>query len=135
MSFTLDQLIENGGGYVHQDTLEQVRDEVEAELVSARVSHCQCPACSGGVIHKSDCAVHNMPYKPNGNCDCMAEDYEALWTSYVESRNRIAELTTLTSRVDELVAADRAFNCSYGDNYVFCSAAATRRRVALEAFE
>lgn len=30
MSYTLDQLIENGGGFVHQDTLEQARSEVNA---------------------------------------------------------------------------------------------------------
>lgn len=94
MSYTLDQLIENGSGYVHQDILEQARAEVDAELAASKLDHCQCPACCGGIIHKSDCAVHNMPHEPNGNCDCMAEDYEALWESYVASRARIAELTT-----------------------------------------
>ena len=26
------------------------------------------------VIHKSDCAVYNMPYMPNGECDCGAKE-------------------------------------------------------------
>lgn len=25
-------------------------------------------------VHKSDCAVHNEPYMPNGPCDCGAAD-------------------------------------------------------------
>lgn len=99
MSYTLDQLIENGGGYVHQDILEQARAEVDAELAAYKLDHCQCPSCCGGVIHKSDCSVHNMPHEPNGNCDCMAEDYEALWESYVASRARIAELTAEVSHL------------------------------------
>ncbi|WP_249183276.1 hypothetical protein [Burkholderia cenocepacia] len=34
--------------------------------------HCQCPACRTGVIHASDCAVHNAPALPRGACDCGA---------------------------------------------------------------
>lgn len=32
--------------------------------------HCMCDACKDGVIHASDCAVHNMPAYPNGPCSC-----------------------------------------------------------------
>ena len=32
--------------------------------------HCQCDACRGGIIHRSDCAVHNAPAYPIGPCDC-----------------------------------------------------------------
>jgi hypothetical protein len=32
--------------------------------------HCGCDACKDGTMHASDCAVHNMPAKPNGSCDC-----------------------------------------------------------------
>jgi hypothetical protein len=32
--------------------------------------HCQCFACKDGVIHASDCAVHNGPAYPAGPCDC-----------------------------------------------------------------
>jgi hypothetical protein len=31
---------------------------------------CQCPACSKGILHDSDCAVHNIPSYPNGECCC-----------------------------------------------------------------
>ncbi|WP_208448823.1 hypothetical protein [Burkholderia cenocepacia] len=39
-------------------------------LTEVRTEHCQCVACEDGTIHDSDCAVHNMPFKPNGRCDC-----------------------------------------------------------------
>lgn len=31
-----------------------------------------CPACKDGIIHKSDCAVHNEPAERNGKCNCGA---------------------------------------------------------------
>jgi hypothetical protein len=34
---------------------------------------CQCDACKDGVIHSSDCAVHNEPTEPAGTCSCGAE--------------------------------------------------------------
>jgi len=33
-------------------------------------AHCQCFACKDGIIHASDCAVHNGPAYPVGECDC-----------------------------------------------------------------
>lgn len=36
--------------------------------------HCQCPACINGIIHDSDCAVHNEPAYPNGKCNCRISD-------------------------------------------------------------
>ena len=33
---------------------------------------CQCDACKDGVLHLSDCAVHNAPDLPVGPCDCGA---------------------------------------------------------------
>jgi len=38
----------------------------------AQPAHCQCTACKDGVIHASDCAVHNAPAYPAGKCDCDA---------------------------------------------------------------
>jgi hypothetical protein len=32
--------------------------------------HCQCTACKDGILHASDCAVHNGPAYPAGPCDC-----------------------------------------------------------------
>lgn len=37
-----------------------------------RTDHCQGPECRDGVLHKSDCAVHNEPAYPAGPCDCGA---------------------------------------------------------------
>ena len=34
------------------------------------VKHCMCGACRDGEIHWSDCAVHNEPAYPRGECDC-----------------------------------------------------------------
>lgn len=39
-------------------------------LAAQQDEHCQCPACVTGTIHASDCAVHNTPAYPNGQCDC-----------------------------------------------------------------
>ena len=36
------------------------------------VEHCQCGACVGGLLHSSDCAVHNMSAYPDGPCSCGA---------------------------------------------------------------
>lgn len=38
--------------------------------MDAQPAHCQCTACKDGVIHASDCAVHNGPAYPAGPCDC-----------------------------------------------------------------
>ena len=32
---------------------------------------CQCETCKT-VLHKTDCAVHNEPAMPKGECDCGA---------------------------------------------------------------
>jgi len=40
---------------------------------AASSDHCQCDACKNGIVHDSDCAVHNMPAMPNGPCDCARE--------------------------------------------------------------
>lgn len=45
-----------------------MNDQINAE----QASHCMCGACKGGVIHASDCSVHNEPAYPNGPCDCGA---------------------------------------------------------------
>jgi hypothetical protein len=37
---------------------------------AAKPAHCQCTACKDGIIHASDCAVHNGPAYPAGPCDC-----------------------------------------------------------------
>ena len=32
--------------------------------------NCQCGSCDD-IAHKSDCAVHNEPAEPNGECNCL----------------------------------------------------------------
>jgi hypothetical protein len=41
-------------------------------LLAQEPVHCQCIACKDGIIHASDCAVHNGPAYPAGPCDCGA---------------------------------------------------------------
>ncbi|WP_244134224.1 hypothetical protein [Burkholderia gladioli] len=43
---------------------------LDAAPAAPVADHCQCPACAGGTIHASDCAVHNGPAYPNGPCNC-----------------------------------------------------------------
>jgi hypothetical protein len=43
---------------------------LDALMRKAQPAHCQCPACKDGVLHASDCAVHNGPAYPAGPCDC-----------------------------------------------------------------
>jgi hypothetical protein len=38
-------------------------------------SGCQCAACVSGVMHASDCSVHNEPAFPNGPCDCKTKEF------------------------------------------------------------
>jgi hypothetical protein len=38
----------------------------------AQPEHCQCPECQV-LPHESDCAVHNEPAYPAGECDCKAQ--------------------------------------------------------------
>lgn len=40
------------------------------KIAEIKYDHCMCIACKDGVLHKSDCAVHNMPAYPNGPCNC-----------------------------------------------------------------
>jgi len=51
--------------------------------MDAQPAHCQCTACKDGIIHASDCAVHNGPAYPAGECDCgVAHDPDALTIAY-----------------------------------------------------
>ena len=43
----------------------------QCEICNApQPAHCQCIACKDGILHASDCAVHNGPAYPAGPCDC-----------------------------------------------------------------
>ena len=41
----------------------------EITAIKEALSVCQCPECRV-VLHASDCAVHNEPAYPKGECDC-----------------------------------------------------------------
>ena len=65
------------GVYVQEsDTLAQYgvkRDdngEVRYFITAVAHEHCMCEACKDGVLHWSDCAVHNEPAYPRGECSC-----------------------------------------------------------------
>jgi hypothetical protein len=42
------------------------------------ITHCGCAACKDGIVHASDCAVHNAPALPTGPCDCQASEITEL---------------------------------------------------------
>jgi len=44
-------------------------DKLEA-LKNSRT--CQCKECTDVYLHRSDCAVHNAPAEPKGNCNCKS---------------------------------------------------------------
>lgn len=55
---------------------------------------CQCAACKDVAIHASDCAVHNAPALPVGECDCgaatPAQSAEPVATAYrVERKGHV----------------------------------------------
>jgi hypothetical protein len=60
--FELGQLAENG-------LLPWQLESAYADYIESK-KHCECPACIGGDLHFSDCAVHNGPALPVGPCDC-----------------------------------------------------------------
>jgi len=51
---------------------ETAKEYYVAHQIRAALSrgHCMCPACKDGALHWSDCAVHNEPAYPRGECDC-----------------------------------------------------------------
>lgn len=47
------------------------------EINIAHNNRCQCLECQKlwteiGMVHDSDCAIHNMPAYPNAKCNCIA---------------------------------------------------------------
>ena len=76
--------------------------------------HCQCQACKDGVVHSSDCAVHNMPASPNGICDCGALIHTGIenldhWLSchcaIINSDDKIELLSIVSQIIKEAAAA------------------------------
>jgi hypothetical protein len=62
--FDSDGKIFAGNGREHSlaEQMLKLIDQLEREA-----NRCQCPECRP---HASDCAVHNMPAYPNGECNC-----------------------------------------------------------------
>jgi hypothetical protein len=54
----------------HHGWLRGEQCEICNASPAPKPAHCQCTACKDGVIHASDCAVHNGPAYPAGPCDC-----------------------------------------------------------------
>lgn len=68
--------------------------------------HCQCHACRQGLLHDSDCAVHNMPALPNGPCNCSVR--QSIDTALAGSENIVpdglAELISTISTAALVIA-------------------------------
>ena len=56
------------------------KQKAEKALLEALAEQCQCPNCKV-TLHASDCAVHNEPAYPKGQCNCVAqpEQEPVLW--------------------------------------------------------
>ena len=55
---------------------------LDALMREAQPTHCQCTACKNGILHASDCAVHNGPAYPAGPCDCGVAQEPVAWAIY-----------------------------------------------------
>ena len=55
---------------VVQILLEELKHYKELKSKQDKGETCQCEECQGYKIHRSDCAVHNEPALPKGECDC-----------------------------------------------------------------
>ena len=80
---------------LHQEN-EQLKAQTEQSI------GCQCPACLK-TLHASDCAVHNAPAHPVGECDCGAQPYpenfiDALKYDVARRDSESAELTDWQER-------------------------------------
>jgi hypothetical protein len=49
------------------------KDEESKPSQSPEQERCGCESCKT-YLHKSDCAVHQEPARPNGPCDCRPSD-------------------------------------------------------------
>ena len=54
----------------HPTAMKNVREAITA--IKEALSSCQCPECKV-LLHASDCAVHNEPAYPKGECNCGAQ--------------------------------------------------------------
>jgi hypothetical protein len=54
----------------HHGWLRGEQCEICNASPAPKPAHCQCTACKDGILHASDCAVHNGPAYPAGPCDC-----------------------------------------------------------------
>ena len=75
------------------------------EALAEHSMGCQCPACEK-TLHASDCAVHNTPAYPVGECDCGAQPYP---------ENFIDALKYDVARRDSEPAQQKPVNLRRGD--------------------
>jgi hypothetical protein len=61
--------INQAHGYLMLDVLADEIDRIDDEHTNSR-KHCMCVACKDGIIHDSDCAVHDTPAMYKGSCNC-----------------------------------------------------------------
>ena len=110
-------LIKHAVKIAHEnDELHARVAELEARWGATSEGHCMCDACKDGVIHLSDCAVHNAPAYPVGDCNCgvdksMNNDVYSSGVRFdeIESLNtalrvKTEELATMTKDRDATIA-------------------------------
>lgn len=82
MRLGLDALENHSGNYKltasecdkWQAAVDALTNAIAQAQAEAAEKHCMCEACKDGVIHDSDCSVHNEPAYPKGPCDCCAAE-------------------------------------------------------------
>lgn len=64
----------------------------EITAIKKALSSCQCPECRVA-LHASDCAVHNEPAYPNGECNCGVQ---RTWAGLTEAQCGVLWKTNMT---------------------------------------
>jgi hypothetical protein len=91
---------------------------------AAQQAHCQCTACKDGILHASDCAVHNGPAYPAGPCDCgptqpadnpYGYDWSMLEAAQESLREHMARIKELEAQLAR-PAQERDFSCKVCGN-------------------
>ncbi|MFZ2287590.1 MAG: hypothetical protein WAV93_11445 [Bacteroidales bacterium] len=85
-----------------EEYMESLRKYIPVIGVMAQMEegHCMCHACKDGVIHLSDCSVHNAPALPVGPCDCGIKEAQSVAVPQepvVWTESRIREVSSIAA--------------------------------------
>lgn len=116
----------------------------EAAIKDAEIERLKCehaasrrsPRARGDAMsdddHKSDCATHNDPYLPRGECDCGADTERKAAEEYA---NGIAEIAALHHRIGELEKQNDADRQGFSAEIAALNESITLQRVGIDALK